>query len=112
MKCFFCFTCISLFYCFSSPVLSFHPSLFPLNYSVFALVYLFVSHFLLLQTEMEEEPQNKENKVKQGTASDSLIPKTASYPLAGAVLFLESQRPESTVHDASFTQMILWHGND
>lgn len=64
----------------SSIVLSFHPSLFPINCSVFAFVYLFVSHFLLLQTEMEEDPQNKENKVKQGTASDSLIPRTANYP--------------------------------
>ncbi len=52
---------------------------------------------------MEEDPQNKENKVKQGTASDSLIPKTASYPLTGTVLFIEPQHPESAVHDASFT---------
>lgn len=40
---------------------------------------------------MEEDPQNKENKVKQGTASDSLIPKTASYSLTGTVLFIEPQ---------------------
>lgn len=61
---------------------------------------------------MEEDPQNKENKVKQGTASDSLIPKTASYSFTGTVLFIEPQHPESAVHDASFTQNVLWHGNE
>ncbi len=61
---------------------------------------------------MEEDPQNKENKVKQGTASDSLIPKMASYPLTGTGLFIEPQHPESTVHDASFTYSALWHGNE
>ncbi len=89
----------------SSIVLSFHPSLFPINCSVFA----FVLHFLLLQTEMEEDPQNKENKVKQGTASDSLIPKTASCPLTGTGLFIEPQHPESAVHDASYLKCtVAW----
>lgn len=48
---------------------------------------------------MEEDPQNKENKVKKkGTGSDSLIPKTANYPLTGTVLFIESQHPQCMVH--------------
>lgn len=63
--------------CFSSPVLPFHPSLFPINC---CFLYLVVSHLLLLQTEMEEDPQNKENKVKQGNQVTHSFPRRLIIP--------------------------------
>lgn len=75
-------TTIMLFCCFFffffSPVLLFQPSLFPIN-CCFAFVCL-VSHFSLLQTEMEEDPQNKENKVKQGNQVTHSFPKLLIIP--------------------------------
>lgn len=45
----------------------------------FAFVCL-VSHFSLPQTEMEEDPQNKENKVKQGNQATHSFPKLLIIP--------------------------------
>lgn len=82
------FTCSSI-----SSLLISHKLLFPLPYC-----------FTLITASDRNggRPSKQREQGKTREPSDSLIPKTANYPLTGTVLFIGSRCTWRTLHDASF----------